>query len=324
MPAFPASPLRVALTVLALAAATVPAQAADVQGSQDHPLVGKRYQGSEITHYAETEFDEYGLMVAPAENSGGAAKNEASMQVIEGRLTRIRYLAPAEQSVAAVFRSYATALKDAGFEEVFACKYKACGGRRFNHSMNVNYLTESKDFRFLAAKLPRPEAGNVYVSLYVGLSDTGGGKTFKRVITQLDVIETEALAEKMVAVDAGEMAKAIDATGRIALYGIYFDSDKTEIKPGSKETLDQIAKLLKDQGALKLVVVGHTDNQGKLDYNMDLSKRRAEAVKQALVADYGIEAGRLAAWGVGYLAPVASNRAEDGRTKNRRVELVEQ
>ena len=117
--------------------------------------------------------------------------------------------------------------------------------------------------------------------------------------------------------------KAIDATGRIALYGIHFDTDKTEIKPASKETLAQIAKLLTDQGELELVVVGHTDNQGKLDYNMDLSKRRAEAVKRALVADYGIEAGRLAAWGVGYLAPVASNRAEDGRARNRRVELVE-
>ncbi len=323
MPAMPAAPLRVALAALALTVAIAPAGAADVESGKDHPLVGKRYEGSEITHYAETEFDEYGLMVAPAENSGGAAKNEASMQVVEGRVTRIRYLAPAEQSVAAVFRSYATALEDAGFEEVFACKYQACGGRNFNHTMNVNYLTESKDFRFLAARLPRSAEGDVYVSLYVGLSDTGGGKTFKRVITQLDVVETEALAEKMVVVDAGEMAKAIDATGRIALYGIYFDTDKTDIKPGSKQTLDQIAKLLKDQGELKLVVVGHTDNQGQLDYNMDLSKRRAEAVRRALVADYGIEAGRLAAWGVGYLAPVASNRAEDGRAKNRRVELVE-
>lgn len=319
----PASSLTVVSILVMSLTAALPAAAADVQGGKDHPLVGKRYEGSEITHYAETEFDEYGLMVAPAENSGGAAKNEASMQDVEGRVTRIRYLAPAEQSVAAVFRSYATALESAGFEEVFACKYKACGGRKFNHSMNVNHLTESKDFRFLAARLPGSAEGDVYVSLYVGLSDTGGGKTFKRVITQLDVVETEALAEKMVVVDAGEMAKAIDATGRIALYGIYFDTDKTEIKPASKETLEQIAKLLTDQGELELVVVGHTDNRGKLDYNMDLSKRRAEAVKRALVADYGIEAGRLAAWGVGYLAPVACNRAEDGRAKNRRVELVE-
>ena len=319
----PASSLTVVSILVMSLTAALPAAAADVQGGKDHPLVGKRYEGSEITHYAETEFDEYGLMVAPAENSGGAAKNEASMQDVEGRVTRIRYLAPAEQSVAAVFRSYATALESAGFEEVFACKYKACGGRKFNHSMNVNHLTESKDFRFLAARLPGSAEGDVYVSLYVGLSDTGGGKTFKRVITQLDVVETEALAEKMVVVDAGEMAKAIDAIGRIALYGIYFDTDKTEIKPASKETLEQIAKLLTDQGELELVVVGHTDNRGKLDYNMDLSKRRAEAVKQALVADYGIEAGRLAAWGVGYLAPVACNRAEDGRAKNRRVELVE-
>ena len=321
---FPASSLIVVSALAVSLAAALPATAADLQGSKDHPLVGKRYEGSEITHYEETEFDEYGLMVEPAKHYGGYEKNEASARIVEGRVTRIRYLAPAEQSVAAVFRSYKKALEEAGFEEVFTCKYKACGGRNFNHTMNIYHLTESKDFRYLAAKLPRSDEGDVYVSLYVGLSDTGGGKAFKRVITQLDVIETEALAEKMVVVDAGEMAKAIDASGRIALYGIFFDSDKAEIKPESKATLDEMAKLLQAEAGLKLVVVGHTDNQGKLDYNMDLSKRRAEAVKQALVKGYGIEAGRLAAWGVGYLSPVASNRSDDGRAKNRRVELVEQ
>ena len=327
--AFPASPPR-ALSLmlpaaLALAVAWSPAaEAADVEGSKDHPIVGKRYEGSEIARYEQSEFDEYNLLIKPIKRRGGLEAFPDAAQAVEGRVTRIQYAAPAEQSVAAVFRSYRKALEAAGFEPLFTCKRDDCGKNAFAAVIKSKHLLYSRDYRYLAAKLPRPEEGDVYVSLFVGMADVGGGAFFKRVLTQLDVVETEALGEKMVVVDAGEMAKSIDATGRVALYGIYFDTDKTDIKPESKETLDQIAKLLTDQGALNLVVVGHTDNQGKLDYNMDLSKRRAEAVKQALVADYGIAAGRLAAWGVGYLAPVASNRGEEGRAKNRRVELVEQ
>ena len=76
--------------------------------------------------------------------------------------------------------------------------------------------------------------------------------------------------------------------------------------------------------ALKIIIVGHTDNQGELAYNKDLSTRRAKSVEAALISDYGIAKDRLSAWGVGYLSPIASNRNEAGRTKNRRVELVEE
>ena len=96
------------------------------------------------------------------------------------------------------------------------------------------------------------------------------------------------------------------------------------IKPESKQSVEEIAKLLNQQPSLKLHVVGHTDNVGALPHNMTLSKQRAEAVVNALVNDHHIAAARLIANGVGPLAPVASNAAEDGRAKNRRVELVGQ
>ena len=128
----------------------------------------------------------------------------------------------------------------------------------------------------------------------------------------------------MVTIDANAMAREIDQTGRVALYGLYFDTAKATIKPESKPTLEEIAKLMQAQPELRVVVVGHTDNQGKLDYNMDLSQQRARAVIQALTQEHGIAAERLQDWGVGYLSPVASNRSEEGRAKNRRVELVEQ
>ena len=85
----------------------------------------------------------------------------------------------------------------------------------------------------------------------------------------------------------------------------------------------EIAKLLHQNKGLKLYVVGHTDNVGKLDYNMKLSKARADAVLKELVMKYKVSAQRLKAYGVGSLAPVASNKSDEGRAKNRRVELVE-
>ena len=114
------------------------------------------------------------------------------------------------------------------------------------------------------------------------------------------------------------------ATGRVALYGILFDTGKADVKPESKPALEEIAKLLKSDSNLKLRVVGHTDNQGSLDGNIALSKRRAESVNAALVGQYGISGQRLSAFGVADLAPVASNAQEEGRSKNRRVELVPQ
>jgi len=123
-------------------------------------------------------------------------------------------------------------------------------------------------------------------------------------------------------VDAAAMAKGLGETGHIALYGIYFDTDKAVIKPESRPTLEQIAKLLAGQPQLNVFIVGHTDSQGTFDYNLDLSRRRAEAIAQELVKSYRIAQPRLRTAGVGLLAPIGSNASEAGRALNRRVELV--
>jgi outer membrane protein OmpA-like peptidoglycan-associated protein len=129
-----------------------------------------------------------------------------------------------------------------------------------------------------------------------------------------------AIENKMV--DAAAMAKGLGEKGHVALYGIYFDTDKAVIKPESRPTLDEIAKLLRGQPRLNVVIVGHTDSQGAYDYNMDLSRRRAEAIAAELAKSYQIARTRLRTAGVGFLAPVGSNASEDGRALNRRVELV--
>jgi outer membrane protein OmpA-like peptidoglycan-associated protein len=118
------------------------------------------------------------------------------------------------------------------------------------------------------------------------------------------------------------MARRITADGRIALYGILFDTDSATIRPESEATLAEVAKLLQVTPSLKLLVVGHTDTQGSFSYNRSLSQHRAESVAANLRAK-GIAADRLFPVGVSFAAPVASNASEDGRAKNRRVELVD-
>jgi outer membrane protein OmpA-like peptidoglycan-associated protein len=135
------------------------------------------------------------------------------------------------------------------------------------------------------------------------------------------IIEKAGMEQQVVA-DAAAFSNDIRTTGHAAVYGIYFDSGKSAIKPESEPALAEIAKLLKNDAALKLNVVGHTDNDGTLETNMKLSEARAAAVVQALVAKYGIASARLKAFGVGPLAPVASNDTPDGKAMNRRVELV--
>jgi len=139
----------------------------------------------------------------------------------------------------------------------------------------------------------------------------------------INIIEKEAMNQDVVA-DASSMAGSIKETGKVALYGIYFDTGKSVLKPESQGTLEQISNLLKADPNLKLYVVGHTDNVGIFDSNIKLSNDRAIAVVNALVSKFSVNAARLNAFGDGPTSPVSSNDKEEGRALNRRVELVKQ
>jgi len=145
----------------------------------------------------------------------------------------------------------------------------------------------------------------------------GNGKIWLR------IVEKKAMEQTIVA-DAAAFSNDIRTTGHAAVYGVYFDTGKSTIKPESAQAIGEIAKLLKADPSLKVFVVGHTDNVGAVDGNIKLSQDRAEAVLQALVRDHAIAPDRLKAHGCGQFAPVASNDTEEGRAKNRRVELVKQ
>jgi len=140
---------------------------------------------------------------------------------------------------------------------------------------------------------------------------------------RMNIVERAIMKQEIIA-NADAMGNDINSTGHVAVYGIYFDSGKSEIKPESDTAIAQISILLKNNASLKLYVVGHTDNVGTIDSNMKLSKERADAVVNSLVAKYGIPAERLKSYGVASLSPVATNDTDEGKAKNRRVELVKQ
>jgi OmpA-OmpF porin, OOP family len=140
---------------------------------------------------------------------------------------------------------------------------------------------------------------------------------------RLSIVEREIMKQEVVA-DAAAMGDDITNTGHVAVYGIYFETGKSDINSESAEAISQISMLLKNNPTLKLYVVGHTDNVGSLESNLKLSEERARAVVNSLTANFGILPDRLKAYGVASLVPVASNDTDEGKAKNRRVELVKQ
>lgn len=314
--------LSLAAALLALVA---PALAADVEGSADHPLV-PRYEDAEIVAYAQEAFTDYALLVEPASAYGGKEKNLQHTRTLEGAVTRIRYRGPENRSTLEVFRNYEGALADAGFETVFSCAKAECGGRNFNHAV-VPYDLLFGDYyaeqRYLAARKPGSGgSGDAYVALYVVLNKAGGGVNRNRPIIALDVIELEAMEERMVVLDREALKGELGTDGFVNVYGILFDHDQATLRADSAPQMAEIAGLLSAEPGLEVLIVGHTDATGGFDYNMDLSRRRAATVVDALVAEHGIARARLTPFGVGMTAPVATNQTDEGRSLNRRVVLV--
>jgi len=297
----------------ALLAPIARAQDQDAAGCHDSPLI-TRYPGSSIVRCFHSEFDQFVLPLGPAVAENKLAKSTK----VEGKITRIMYVGPDQISPIEIWQNYRTAIKNAGFATLFQCHTDACR----NGDWDVNLFQAQEDpwdnyagYQYqLSAQQSGPN-GTVYVSLHL---------TNKPVQITLDVIEPHAMATGMIQVNSAAMAAALAHTGHIALYGIYFDTGKADLKPASDATLKEIVRLLKQQPTLKLYVVGDTDNAGSFDSNMNLSDRRAAAVVAALTGRYEIDSRRLKAMGIGPVDPVSTNQTPEGRSRNRRVELVEQ
>jgi OOP family OmpA-OmpF porin len=319
----------IALTALSFSSAVF---AADKPGCKDLPGI-KRFEGSSIVLCDGRNFAEYTLPTGKwTKNEDDPDKSDfASKEALEGRLTQNVYSVPAGPSSAEVFRNYLNDLQSAGYKILFQAKQeetdrleqvfgeKGPGGQLFGYSPD--------EARYVAA-VKEDGAAKTYIALYVIEFEDGYVPEFEavkgQVYVRLDSLQVGELKDQMVLVTASDINKALDTSGKVLLYGIHFDFNKSVIKPDSRPSLDEIGKFLKDQPNEKLSVVGYTDNIGGADFNLKLSKARADAVVADLVGTYGVSQDRLKASGEGLQSPVAANDTEDGRAKNRRVELHRQ
>jgi len=308
----------------------------DVKGGRDHALI-QRFAGSWLVGYKANDW-------AQAQFPTGLLVKDdkwVDALTVEGRVTKAIYVAPPGKSPLEVFRNHEQALAGAGFQRRFSCESQCGklysvmrrsdnyasglawangsvvnpGGSRY--SLDAGVVSDA-DGRFWYGTLPR-NGQEVHVLLYTAAASN---ETTNMAATYLQIVEPKAMPTGQVKVDAKALEQGLKADGKIALYGLYFDTGKAEIKPESKDQLAEMAKLLQAQPSLRVYIVGHTDNQGALESNMTLSQQRAQATLNALVTGYKIDAKRMVARGVASLAPLASNTADDGRARNRRVELV--
>jgi len=175
----------------------------------------------------------------------------------------------------------------------------------------VGAMILGSDQRRLAAELRK---GGAMTGIYVEAFNEARNY-------EVTIVETQTMRQDVTA-DAAAMGKAIAATGKVVVYGIYFETGSAVIKPESEQALAEITKLLNSKADMDAFVVGHTDNTGTLELNLKLSADRADSVVKALVTR-GVSARRLKAAGVGPYCPVSPNTTEEGKALNRRVELVQ-
>lgn len=315
--------------ILTFAYVVVPVQAADVAGSQDHPIL-TRFPGSEIKWYDVQAFSPYHIPTGPVVGYKGIEGWEDT----QGQLTRIYYELVGIRTQTEVYANYKKALEDAGFDIITAGVFAQSsrkldiGSRRWLGAAYKRNELPPKGIRllsgsstsggtgYIAAKKERA-AGTVFVA--IGIAQYRDDI----IATMIDVIEVGEVKTGLVSIDAEAIGKGILEYGRVVLDGLFFEHNKAALMDKSKPALEQITAFLNANPDKNFYVVGHTDSTGTYSYNSTLSGRRAAVVRKALVDDYGITANRLEPHGVGPLNPVFSNSSEGGRSKNRRVELVE-
>ncbi|MNE07503.1 Outer membrane porin F precursor [compost metagenome] len=270
----------------------------DPASFREHPVV-KHYPGALIDSHDEKEFDAVDTVV------GYTATPQARItrEEVEGRVYKTFYIHQGGVSALQVMRNYETALATAGFTTVVTGK--------------VASLPSMEDARdgalFGAFKMMKDGRPAMYVNILI---DPNVGEPVSRVV----IVEPEQM-QQVYAVDASSLYAGLSAEGRVAVYGINFETAHSAVMPDSEAVLTQVRQLLETHPDLRLKIEGHTDNVGAAAANRTLSQQRAEAVRAWLVSK-GIAEARLTAEGLGDSRPVAANDTDDGRAKNRRVELA--
>ncbi|MET0356085.1 MAG: OmpA family protein [Cellvibrio sp.] len=289
-----------------------PVEKADASDlAKDHKLFA-RYPNAKLRKSVHVDTETISIPAAPN------AEDRSPLN-LTGDLSRHSYLIK-DVSTLKVFENYKQAINKAGFKVLSTCSLSECGNDDAADKLgakvsldNTVYNWYRKAYYIVAKKTA--EAGDIYVAIFVGAYESEVG-------VQQIILQQKGVVTGLIKVDADGLKQQIDADGKALIYGIYFDTGKSAVKPESKPTLDAIAQLLTKNKDLLLYVVGHTDDTGAGAANVELSRQRASAVVNELVTAYKVPASRLQAQGVGPYAPEGNNTSDVGKQKNRRVELV--
>ncbi|MEM7269939.1 MAG: OmpA family protein [Pseudomonadota bacterium] len=309
--------MRRLAAILILAASPLAAEEEDAA-----PTLGM-LEGSVLTHSLSRSFDEYAMPVGPF------TRDEQPVETLEGRVNEFVFELNDETSTLEAIRNYEARLEELGFEQVYQCDDKTCGGFDFRFNTYIvdppAMRFDLADFRFLAASRAE-DASHAAV-----LTSRQGEKLFIQVvevsgeaapITMTPPEEAPQPQAKPGTARLFALARRLTEVGHAPLEGIAFQAGSAELTEDSAPALEQAAQILKGRPDLKFLVVGHSDNQGDLELNLKLSKERAASVAAALAAIDGVGEDQLTAHGVGFLSPRATNASDEGRAQNRRVELV--
>jgi OOP family OmpA-OmpF porin len=284
-------------------------------------------EGAVSTALSDRPFDRYALPVGPY------ADGAVNAREIEGRViwSGFRLDAP-DISTAEVMEGYRTRLAALGYRPILDCAGAACGGFDFRFAVQLlpppAMLIDTADFAQLSASRSADDGSETFISVLV--SRLLGAVHIQAVIVApgdpglmiTPAPEPAAAARPVIlAQDEKSLLDRITESGHVPVRGLVFETGGAALSEDSVPALEILARFLASNPDLALAIVGHSDNQGSLDTNIALSKRRAEAVRAALI-QRGVAADRLEAHGVGYLAPVSTNATDTGRSLNRRVELV--
>ncbi len=274
------------LALMVLAAGTAPAGAQEIT---EHPLI-RPFPGSVLYQRSSTHqnFDAYDFQVKNPQT--GRAENKT----VKGEYRRLVYHLLKEDG------SRNTDVSRLEYFENFKAAALEKGGE-----------VKWEDGRGLVFTLPREDGGVTWCRVEVSV---GAG-------TSTLIIIDEKPLETTLEFGPAQMMAALDADGRVALYGILFDYDKATLQQSSSRQLQEVLTLLLENPELSLEIQGHTDSDGSAPYNLQLSQRRAESVLSYLVL-FGIDPSRLQSKGYGESMPVAPNDTDENKAKNRRVELV--
>jgi len=281
---------------------------------EEQKVIVTIFRGSTVNYDDKMGYDEFYV------TTNVTSEGELTTKRIEGNIHHRFCYAPADRSIKEIITNYEEAIKSKGGKILVSSSgkefYKEFSKKRPDHGLtNYEWIQFGLYNNYYLSAIVSGDKTDHYVLILPAQVE-------KKLVYSLVIIETTAMEKGFVTAD--NINDDMLSKGHIAIYGIHFETGQSVIKLKSKETLNTIANYLNNNTEKTFYIVGHTDNVGDFTENKVLSDDRAKSVMNELINTYSVKADQLKAYGVSSLSPVASNSTDEGKAKNRRVEIVEQ